>query len=376
MSYKMVEGGISEFFKWWIYLLLVFGALALFLFFYQVGQTNRFASFVSAEIERGGVQVVGNLMTVEGDSGDETFTIQELGFTPEAETRIREENENNYNGRYDVTLTNEVEADTVLGYGDLVDFEVTGDYQILFDWFRAPILKSTDQAIIQVRMAGSDGERIFTRSMFEYEDFVYHDHEGIGFLTGFSELGVNKYNVLRNQGLLIDFIVPDKNPTSNITITHIADGAFDGYAFKGDFIAPNVKVIGQRAFAMNSFDGDFNAPNVLSVGDGAFIGALFTGDFVANSVLSVGASAFDESLFNGTFNASRIETIGARAFRQAKFTGSFNTPFVTAVGERAFEKSDFEGYFNAPEIETIGANAFMNSDFLNGTIQGNQFVAN
>src|SRR5699024_5335250 len=253
----MTEGGISELIKWWIYLLLVFGALALFMFFYQVGQTNRFASFVAAEIERGGVQVVGNLVTTEDD---ESFIVQELGFTPEAENRIRQENESYYNGRYDVTLTNEVEPDTVLGYGDLVDFEVTGDYEIMFDWFSAPILKTEDKAIIQVRMAGSDGERTFVKSMFEYEDFTYHDEDGIGFLTGFSDLGVEKYNNLKSQGLLIDFIVPDKNPTSNVTITHIADNAFKNAVFEGDFIAPNIKVIGTSAFESNPFDGEFNAP--------------------------------------------------------------------------------------------------------------------
>lgn len=373
----MTEGGIAELIKWWIYLLLVFGALALFMFFYQVGQTNRFASFVAAEIERGGVQVVGNVVTTEDEDGvDSTYTVQQLGFTPEAENRIRQENESYYNGRYDVTLVNEVEMDTVLGYGDLVNFEVTGDYEIMFDWFSAPILKTEDVAIIQVRMAGSDGERTFVKSMFDYEDFTYHDEDGIGFLTGFSDLGVEKYNNLRDEGLLVDFIAPDKNPTSNITITHVADNAFKNAVFEGDFIAPNLRVIGVSAFESNVFDGEFNAPNVLTIHQKAFQKARFTGDFVANSVKEIHANAFEQSKFNGTFNASRVEGIGAMAFRNSVLTGSFNAPYITLIGERAFEHSDYEGYFNAPEIESIGNSAFAGSDFLNGSMQGNTFVKN
>src|SRR5699024_3975663 len=106
----MTENSISELFKWWIYLLLVFGALALMIFLYQVGQTNRFASFVAAEIERGGVQVVGDVLVDDAD--DETFVQQVLGFTPEVESKIREENETYYDGRYEVSLVNEVNQDT------------------------------------------------------------------------------------------------------------------------------------------------------------------------------------------------------------------------------------------------------------------------
>ena len=373
----MTEGGIGELIKWWVYLLLIFGALALFMFFYQVGQTNRFASFVAAEIERGGVQVVGNVLTTENEDGtQETYTIQQLGFTPEAENRIREENEKYYNGRYDVTLTNEVEGDTVLAYGDLVDFEVTGDYDIMFDWFSAPILKTEDVAIIQVRMAGSDGGRTFVKSMFDYEDFTYHDEDGIGFLTGFSEVGAQKYSDLRTQDLLIDFVAPDKNPTSNVIITHIADNAFKNTLFEGDFIAPNIRVIGVNAFESNVFDGEFNAPNVLTIHENAFKNSIFEGDFVANSAKEIHARAFENSQFSGTFNASRIENIGNSAFRQSNFVGSFNAPYVKEVRQDSFYSSVFEGYFNAPEIEVIGGNAFRASNFSNGTIQGNTFVQN
>lgn len=367
----MVEGGISELIKWWIYMLLLFGALALFMFIFQVGQTNRFSSFVAAEIERGGVQVVGKVVTTDSD----TKILQDLGFTPEAEERIRQENATNYDGRYTVTLNNEIDADTVLSYGDLVDYEVTGLYEILFSWFSAPILKSKDQAIIQVRMAGSDGEQLFAKSVFDYEDFEYQDTDGVSILASFSETGLLKYYDLVNQDQMIDFVAPDRNPYSNITVTHIADDAFTGLTFMGDFIAPNVKVIGKGAFRDNpEFNGKFNAPNVLKVGDYAFQDALFTGDFEAGSLTDIGTRAFRDSLFNGEFKAPQVVNVGVDSFISSTFEGSFNAPNVKNIGSNAFRSSKFEGYFNAPGIETIGNNAFTNSRFLNGKVEGNAFV--
>lgn len=356
----MVEGGISELFKWWLYLILLFGAMALFLFIFQVGQTNRFSSYVAAEIERGGVQIV-------GFTSDDHSTAQTLSFTPEAESRIRQENDSNYGGRYTVSLDTSVDMDTNLTYGDLIDYSITGMYTVMFDWFKAPILNTNDQAIIQVRLAGSDGSREFVKSMFEYDDFVYKDVDGAGILVGFSDIGKAKYTQLKADGGYIGhFIVPDRNPASNVTITHIADYAFAVYDFEGDFIGPNVKVIGKGAFRdSSSMTGEFKAPNVMKIDDGAFTHAQFVGALNADELSVVGNSAFEHSHFNSMFNATRVDQIGANAFKNSTFKGSFNAPIATVIGQNAFMNSTFDGYYNARMVKTLGKDAFKNSQFKN-----------
>lgn len=384
----MTEGGISELFKWWVYLILIFGAIALFIFFYDVGQTNRFASFVAAEIERGGVEFVGDVVEAENEDGSDKYIEQKLGFTPETEARIREENDKYYGGRYDVDIKTSSSKDGVLHYGDIVDFELQGNYDTMFSWFRAPILSTSDQAIVQVRMAGSDGERAFAKSVFSHDDFKYSteydyvDEHGetitirdVGVLTGFSQEGLEKYKELEKENLVNDFIAPNKNPDTNMTVTYIAEGAFKDYNFKGSFEAPNVKVIGDNAFRNSSgFNNQFKAPNLTRIGARSFEKADFTGDFELDHVELVGNDAFKNSSFNGVFEAPRVRKVGSYAFMNSKFTGSFNTPLATLVGEEAFKKADFQGYFNAPEIETIGSKAFDSSEFLNGYISGNEFI--
>ena len=142
----MLEGSIMEFVKWFVYLFLLFFALAIFMFFFEVSQTNRFEGYVNTQIER------------------------HAGLTPEAVSNIKMENENYYNGRYtvsidpdgttsDVTFTNDGDGYSVmnheLAYGDSVAYDVKARYEILFDWIDPIDMTTSGQAIIQVR--GSAG---------------------------------------------------------------------------------------------------------------------------------------------------------------------------------------------------------------------------
>lgn len=149
----MLEGSVMEVVKWFTYLMMFFSAIAAFIFFYQVGQTNRFEGFVDTQIERYG------------------------GLTPEAVANIEAENENYYNGRYVVhgyvyndegELTqpeqNEAfqEADhTVmsepLAYGDVVEYDVHAKYPILFDWVDPIEITTSGQAVVQVRGSAGSG---------------------------------------------------------------------------------------------------------------------------------------------------------------------------------------------------------------------------
>lgn len=382
----MTEGSISELIKWWIYLMLMFAAIAIFMFFYEVGQTNRFVSFVAAEIERGGVHVEGQVI------GEDDELVQRLRLTPESEERVQNENNNHYSGRYEWVITTETDPDSTLGYGDIIDFRVVGSYPIFMDWFVGPTLQSNNQAIVQVRTAGSQGERTFARSPFEYADFTYDGHV----LTGFSTAGNTKYNEMSQ---VIDFIVPDKNPHTNEVVTEIADNAFRDRTFMGGFIAPEVLRIGRQAFGNNSsFNGQFNAPKVEDIGEGAFERARFIGNFEAERVVNIGRNAFTNSQFDGSLIAPRTIKIGDHAFRDSEFINSFNIPTIRTVGIEAFKNSDFEGFFNGPKLSVsesnyveetvvggetvlveynkIGSNAFQNSYFLNGTVTGDSFVPN
>lgn len=130
----MLDGSIMEFIKWWIYLILMFGALALFMFFFQVGQTNRFDSFVSSQIER------------------------EAGLTPAAKAAIKLENEQYYGGRYtvvlDTTAPTKPDANGLFRYGDVVKYQINGAYEIMFTniFPIGPVDMQTDgQATVQVR---------------------------------------------------------------------------------------------------------------------------------------------------------------------------------------------------------------------------------
>lgn len=380
----MTEGSISELIKWWIYLMLIVAAIALFMFFYEVGQTNRFVSFVAAEIERGGVHVEGQV-TTEGEAPS-----QKLRLTPESEERVQEENNSHYSGRYEWVITTETDPDDTLGYGDIIDFEVTGSYPIFLDWFAGPTLGTDSQAIVQVRTAGSQGERTFARSPFDHKDFTYNG----GTLTGFSSSGLQKYGEMSQ---VVDFIVPDKNPHTNEVVTSIAENAFTDKNFIGSFIAPEIRTIGRHAFSnASNFNGQFNAPKVEDIGESAFQKARFIGDFKAEQVKNIGKHSFRDSRFDGSLIAPRTIKIGDYAFLQSTFVNSFNIPTIRTVGIEAFKSSDFEGYFNGPklyasepnyveettvggsvvnvEYKKIGKNAFQNSYFLNGSVTGDSFV--
>lgn len=162
----MLEGSVMEVVKWWIYLILLFFALALFMFFFQTNQTNRFEGYVNTQIER------------------------YAGLTPQAVANIKMESENYYGGRYRVVLdeektqtnvdytataetedplnvTYEVDGEDVemevyntvmdqpLQFGDVVAYDVVATYPIMFGWMDPIDITTSGEAIIQVR--GSAG---------------------------------------------------------------------------------------------------------------------------------------------------------------------------------------------------------------------------
>lgn len=148
----MLEGSVMEVVKWFTYLMMFFTAVAAFIFFYQVGQTNRFEGYIDTQIERHG------------------------GLTPEAVANIEAENENYYNGRYIVQGYTYEDGQLVqpeqhssfedaehtvmeqsLAYGDVVEYDVHAEYPILFDWVDPIEITTSGQAVVQVRgTAGTD----------------------------------------------------------------------------------------------------------------------------------------------------------------------------------------------------------------------------
>lgn len=144
----MLEGSIMEIVKWWIYLILLFFALALFMFFFQTGQTNRFEGYVNTQIER------------------------YAGLTPQAVANIKMESTNYYSGRYTVVVDEENTSSDVtystdddgfsvmdepLAFGDVVAYDVEATYPILFGWIDPIDITTSGEAIIQVRgSAGSE----------------------------------------------------------------------------------------------------------------------------------------------------------------------------------------------------------------------------
>lgn len=140
----MGEMTIMEFFKWFIGLIFILVIMAIATFYYQVGQTNRFSSFVSSEIERGRLEPV--------KAKDGTWT---LDFSDEADKSIKEENDSYYGGRYTVTITSE-HPDKTATYGDQVSYKIKGEYKVMFSdsLFNglATFDNSTDgSSVIQVR---------------------------------------------------------------------------------------------------------------------------------------------------------------------------------------------------------------------------------
>lgn len=140
----MLDNSVMEVVKWFIYLVMLFFALALFLFFFETGQTTRFEGFVNTQIER------------------------HAGLTPEAVENIKEENENYYRGRYtvrideagtsaDVTYASDEDGYDVLDepmqYGDVLAYEVDAEYPILFSWVDPISMTTSGEAIVQVRGA-------------------------------------------------------------------------------------------------------------------------------------------------------------------------------------------------------------------------------
>lgn len=158
-----MEGTIMEFFKWFFILIFLMVLSAASLFFYEVGQTNRFNSFVAAEVERGGMYPV--------QKGSDWV----LEFTPEAEARIKKENKEVYRGRYTWTLTSKFPT-PVVDYGDQVRFETKGTYKIMFadsifNGILSPELTDNGVSTIQVRQIEgreTDGEYIDAKTALEY----------------------------------------------------------------------------------------------------------------------------------------------------------------------------------------------------------------
>lgn len=114
-------------------------------FFYQVGQTNRFSSFVAAEIERGGLH--------PKKINPTNWTVE---FTDESKARIADENDNHYNGRYTIEILSKDFPDADIMYGDQVHYKIKGKYYVLFseslfNGMAGIDISDTGSASIQVR---------------------------------------------------------------------------------------------------------------------------------------------------------------------------------------------------------------------------------
>lgn len=143
----------------------MFMALAVFMFFFQVGQTNRFEGFVTAQIERhGGLtpQAVENI-EIENQNyydGRYTVTINEDGTSTEV-TYSQQDADDKYtdSGELSSTFIHEYGAHSVMNetlpYGEVLSYNVKAEYPILFGWSDPITMNTSGQAIVQIR--GSAG---------------------------------------------------------------------------------------------------------------------------------------------------------------------------------------------------------------------------
>ncbi|EUJ34187.1 DUF4320 family protein [Brochothrix campestris] len=103
----MQEQTVSEFVKWFIGLILIFGMVSIALFLYQFQDINTYKQQVNYQIERQG------------------------GLTKEAIAALKKESEDNYNGRYTIKSD---KLNQKVQFGEQVDYTVVSKITVyLFD---------------------------------------------------------------------------------------------------------------------------------------------------------------------------------------------------------------------------------------------------
>ena len=133
-------------------------------------------------------------------------------------------------------------------------------------------------------------------------------------------------------------------------VTEIAEGAFAGSRVETVYLTPNIRRIGQRAFA------DCEALTYLNV---------------PAYVTEIGEAAFEncEKLGSvGLEKNSQLKSIGAAAFRGCTALTAFAVPSgVTVIGAEAFAGCDrLSSLTLGASLQTIGDRAFMDCAALSG----------
>lgn len=128
----MQEQVTMEVIKWYIALFFMMGMLVLFIFFYQMSETNTFHSYVDSQIEQHG------------------------GLTQQAVDNIKQTSETSYGGRYSVTSP---DMGVKQEYGTTVNYEVEASYKLILDILsdnQSRIRSTQGQARVLVKGASGD----------------------------------------------------------------------------------------------------------------------------------------------------------------------------------------------------------------------------
>ena len=243
-----------------------------------------------------------------------------------------------------VASLNVIGANAFYGHNqvtDFIDYIKSGKQR---SWFTQP--NGAGNRVDQAKIPNGPSSTIYGQLedlFWQIPDFTYADSGKT--ITGLSARGVQKLGA-GLKGLTF----PDNN-----NITAIANNAFNGskYKFSGSLNLngmPNVKTIGDNAFANAQFTGNLtlNALQGLTkIGNGAFNTNQFTGGLNLSlpNLTAIGDNAFSNNQLNGALSLSgvpKLQTIGASAFRHNKFSGTL----------------DLKGLV---KIDSVGAYAFANN---------------
>ena len=139
-------------------------------------------------------------------------------------------------------------------------------------------------------------------------------------------------------------------------VTGIRYSVFKDKRGIGEIVLPDtIKTIGDEAFS--GFWGKINLPTSLeSIGDRAFYHTSITTINLPN-VKSIGNEAFASSGLEEANVLSSLESIGDRAFYHTSIT-TINLPNVKSIGNEAFASSDLEEANFSSSFESLGEDVF------------------
>ena len=254
-----------------------------------------------------------------------------------------------------VASLNEIGANAFYGHNqvtDFIDYIKSGKQR---SWFTQP--NGAGNRVTQANIPNGPSSTIYGQLedlFWEIQDFTYADSGKT--ITGLSSRGVQKLGA-GLKGLTFP---------GNNNITAIANNAFNGskYKFNGSLNLngiPNVKTIGDNAFANAQFTGNLtlNALQGLTkIGNGAFTTNQFTGGLNLNlpNLTAIGDNAFSNNQLNGSLSLGgvpNLQTIGASAFRHNKFSGTLDLKAlvkIDSVGAYAFANNTGFTIVVEPEI--------------------------